>query len=151
MMKIYSKSENILLAGIILVAIILRFYLFDQWSLSNDELSALSRLQYESLNQCIRDGVKFNDFHPAGVEVFLWYWTGLFGSDVWVVRLPFVIMGICSVIMVYVLGKQWFNKNVALLSAASLAILEYPILFSQLARPYSPGLLFVLLYTYFWM
>jgi len=36
------------------------------------------------------------------------------------------------------------------LSAATLCVLEFPLLYSQIARPYSAGLLFTLLAAYFW-
>ncbi|MEN8225900.1 MAG: glycosyltransferase family 39 protein [Bacteroidota bacterium] len=144
------KIEHILLSLILLVAAFLRFYQYGSWSLSNDELSALARLQYGNFNDLIREGVMLIDFHPAGVQVFLWYWTKLFGFDVWVVRLPFVIFGVLSVYMIFLVGKQWFNEKVGLLAAATFAVLQYPVLYGQLARPYSPGLLFVLLTAWYW-
>jgi uncharacterized membrane protein len=144
------KHTNILLLLILIVAAFLRFYQFGTWSLSNDELSALSRLQFESFSDLIEHGVKLTDFHPAGVQVFLWYWVKLFGNDIWVVRLPFVVFGILSVYFVFLIGKRWFNETVGLLAAATFAVLQYPILYSQLARPYSPGLFFSLLTVWFW-
>ncbi len=144
------KHTNILLLLIIVVAAFLRFYQYGAWSLSNDELSALSRLQFDNFTDLINDGVKLTDFHPAGVQVFLWYWVKLFGNDVWVVRLPFAIFGILSVYFVFLIGKCWFNETVGLLAAATFTVLQYPILFSQLARPYSPGLFFGLATVWFW-
>src|SRR5690606_31293576 len=85
------------------------------------------------------------DTHPAGVQVFLFYWIKLFGISEAAVRLPFVIAGILSVLLVYLIAKRWFNETVALLSAAAIAFLEFPITYSQLARPYASGLLFSLL------
>ena len=144
------KHTRVLLMLILTVAAFLRFYHYGSWSLSNDELSALSRLRFDNFTDLIRFGVKESDFHPAGVEVFLWYWTRLFGNGVWVVRLPFVICGILSVYLIYLIGKRWFNESAGLLSAATFAVLQYPILYSQLARPYSPGLLFSLATVWFW-
>ncbi|HEY6162471.1 MAG TPA: glycosyltransferase family 39 protein [Bacteroidia bacterium] len=146
-MKRYS--EYIILALILLLAGILRFYHYADWSLTNDELSAITRLRAGSFHELITNGVR-PDFHPAGVQVFLYYWTKIFGNDVGVVRLPFVLCGILSVLYSYLVVKKWFNTTAAQLSALMLACLTYPILYSQLARPYSPGLLFVLMMVYHW-
>ncbi len=135
---------------IMIVATAMRFYSFAEWSLSNDELSALNRLQFDSFSEMIEQGVKLNDFHPAGVQVFLWFWTHLFGNSVWVVRLPFVICGILSVWFTWRIGKRWFGPATALFAAAALAFLQYPVLYSQLARPYAPGLLFALITVWYW-
>ncbi|HRZ76743.1 MAG TPA: hypothetical protein P5248_05210, partial [Bacteroidales bacterium] len=54
------------------------------YSFSNDELSALLRLQTTSFVTLIQQGV-VPDFHPAGVQVFLWIWVRLGGmSEEWV-------------------------------------------------------------------
>ncbi|MBI9039542.1 MAG: glycosyltransferase family 39 protein [Bacteroidales bacterium] len=67
-----------------------------------------------------------------------------------VVRLPFILSGIVSMYLVYLIGKKWFNKNTGLLSALSMAFLQFPLIYSQLARLYSPGLLFSLATVWFW-
>ena len=110
----------------------------------------MHRLQFDSFGEMIEKGVKLTDFHPAGVQTFLYFWTKLFGFSEASVRLPFIIGGIISVYFVYLIGKKWFNKNTGLLSALSMAFLQFPLLYSQLARPYSPGLLFSLATVWCW-
>nr|NQU89093.1 glycosyltransferase family 39 protein [Bacteroidota bacterium] len=144
------RVENRLFWIIMVVAAVLRFNHYAGWSLSNDELSALNRLNFDTFSEMIRQGVMLGDFHPAGVQSFLWIWTKAFGNEVWVVRLPFVIFGIISVYFVYLIGKKWFGITTALFAMAAMTCLEYPILYSQLARPYSPGLLFSLVTVWFW-
>lgn len=146
---IEKRTERILLFIILLTGGTLRLYNYAGFSLSNDELSALARLRFNSFSELIEKGVK-TDFHPAGVQVFLFYWTKFFGISENAVRLPFVIMGIASVYLVYLIGKKWFNVAAGLLAAATLCVLEFPILYSQIARPYSPGLFFTLLAAYSW-
>ena len=125
----------------------MRFYHFADWSLSNDELSALSRLQFENLSSVIENGVRLDDMHPMGVQVFLWFWTKLFGITPFVVRLPFVILGCLSLVLFYLIAKEWIGYNRALIALAIFACSQFPILYSQLARPYSPGLFFSLLFV----
>ena len=63
-----------MLLWILAIAAILRLSGLTAFSLSNDELSALARLQYDSVSTVITEGV-YTDFHPAGVQLFLYYWT----------------------------------------------------------------------------
>jgi hypothetical protein len=70
-MAIMKKNRNyIILFLITLAAAFLRFYKLGDFSLSNDELSALNRLQFSNFHDLITKGV-MPDFHPALVQVFL--------------------------------------------------------------------------------
>ena len=71
---------------VLLVAAVLRFYNYADWSMSNDELSALTRLQFDSFGEMIQKGVRDNDMHPMGVQSFLWVWTHWFGLNETAVR-----------------------------------------------------------------
>ena len=142
--------DYLLLGVIIVVAAMLRLWKLGQVPFMHDEFSALFRLKFDSFRDLIQYGVTESDSHPAGVQVFLYYWTQLVGwNELWV-KLPFALMGIASVGLVYVIGQQWFNRKAGLLAAAFFAVSQLTVFYSQLARPYAPGLFFVLLTTYFW-
>lgn len=143
-------GEKIALLIILIVAAVLRFYNFSDFSLSNDELSALSRLNYDSFYDLIMEAVRI-DGHPPAAQVLLWYLTRWFGDSVFVVRLPFVLAGIASVYFVFRLGKEWISTTAGLLVAAFFATLAFPILYSRLARPYALGMLFVSMASLFWV
>ncbi len=150
MRELIKKYPWQLLSGLVLlVGAILRLYDFNAWSLSNDELSALNRIRFSSMSQLLDQGVRL-DFHPAGVQVFLYLYTKIFGLQPFMIRLPFVLAGIASVWLTYLIGKQWFSKTTGLISAMFLAFLPYLLLYSQLARPYSFGLVFTLAAAYYW-
>lgn len=134
--------DNTLLILILCVGFAMRFYHFSEWSLTNDELSALSRLQFDNLSSVIEKGVRLDDMHPMGVQVFLWYWTKFFGITPFAVRLPFVILGCLSLGLFYLIAKDWVGTNRALIALSIFACSQFPILYSQLARPYAPGLFF---------
>lgn len=144
-----SATDQLLLIIILLTGSVLRLYHFSTWSLSNDELSALSRLQFPSLASVIENGVKIDDMHPPGVQIFLYFLTKWFGNSVFVVRLPFVLTGIASIYIFFLLAARWLNNKGALIATALFSSLIFPVLYSQLARPYSFGLLFTLLNVYF--
>lgn len=112
--------------------------------LTYDELSALCRLDYESVGDLMTHAVRLGDVHPGGVQLFLWLWCGLFGTAGWVVRLPFVAMGIASIWLIYVVGRRLFGEWPALLPTAYVALSQYTVYYSLMARPYAAGLFFML-------
>lgn len=142
--KIKLRNNRIILMGILLVAGILRLYNFSELQFFHDEYSAIVRTSYSNIDDLITLGV-LPDFHPAGIQVFLFYWVQLFGTATWVVKLPFVLMSIASIYIVYVVVKRWSNETAGLISAAFLATTQYAILYGIYARPYSSGLFFTLL------
>lgn len=141
---------NVILLIIIVVAAVVRLWKLGSVPFMHDEFSALIRTGYDNFHDLIRDGVMLNDMHPAGVQVFLYYWVKIFGWNEFWLKLPFALMGIVSVYLTYVVANQWFNKNVGLLSAALVSVSQLFLLYSQLIRPYTPGLFFILLFIYFW-
>lgn len=145
-MKLSNKT---ILFLILLVAASLRFFNYNEIPFTHDEFSALFRLNFNSFLELIEKGVKI-DGHPAGIQVFLYYWTKLFGKSEWIVKLPFTIFGIFSVYLIYVIAKKWFNESVGLISSAFLASIQYTVMYSQIARPYISGLFFSLLMVLFW-
>lgn len=146
----FQKFEirDVIASIFILIGALLRFYDFDQWSLTNDELSAISRTYFGSFSELIDKGI-WVDGHPALIQIFEFYWIQLFGNSVFAVRLPFVLMGIGSCIYFYRLLAHWLNKNAALLGL-SLFIPNYLfVLYSQIARPYIAGLFFVVAFSFY--
>jgi 4-amino-4-deoxy-L-arabinose transferase-like glycosyltransferase len=142
-------SDKFILLVILLAAAAMRFYQLGSISLSNDELSAMTRARYGSVAEVIDKGVMI-DYHPAGVELFIYVWMKLFGDNAWIFRLPFVLFSLGSIYLIWRIGKCWFSSLAGLLGAAFFAVLEYPLLYSQLARMYSPGLFFSLLTVLYW-
>ena len=143
------KWDYIIIGVILLVAAVLRLWKLGQVPFMHDEFSALLRTRFNNFHDFIQQGI-MPESHPIGVEGFLWLWVRIFGwSEFWV-KLPFALMGIGSVYLVFLIGRQWFNRKVALFSAAFFAVSQFTVFYSQLARPYSAGLFFVLLMAYFW-
>ena len=144
-----KRMDYILLGVIMLVAAVLRLWKLGQVPFMHDEFSALLRTRFSNFHEFIQQGV-MPDSHPIGVQLFLWGWVKLFGWNEFWVKLPFVLMGIASIYLIYIIGRQWFNRKVGLFSAAFFAVSQFTIFYSQLARPYSAGLFFVLLMAVFW-
>ena len=143
------KVDYLLIGVIIAVAAVLRLWKLGQVPFMHDEFSALLRTRFDNFHDFIQQGI-MPDSHPIGVQLFLWFWVKLFGMSEFWVKLPFALMGIGSVYLVYLIGRQWFNRNVGLFAAAFFAVSQLTVFYSQLARPYSAGLFFVLLMAWFW-
>lgn len=141
--KLSSLQEKLILAGILLYGLFLRVYKFPQIGFTHDELSALTRLHHANLSDLLEKGVKI-DGHPAGAQVLLYYWTGIFGESEIAVKLPFIVFGLASIYLIYLIAKRWFSSTSGLLAAAIYSVIQYSIYHDQTARPYAMGAFFVL-------
>jgi hypothetical protein len=148
--KTNISTNTLLLFFILLLGAILRFWNFPNIPYMHDELSALGRTQYNSVRDVITYGVEINDTHPPGVQLFLYFWTSLFGTNEMVVKFPFILCGLFSILLAYKISKKWFNASVALIVASFMATIQYMVMYSQLIRPYSSGVLFCMLMVYCW-
>lgn len=146
----YGWVNTAALLLILLTAAGLRLWDFAALPFMHDEFSALFRTHYDTFSELIKLGVMQNDSHPAGVQVFLYYWTKLFGFNACWVKLPFALSGIVAVWLVFLLGRDWFNETTGLFAASCMAVMQFFVFYSQLARPYAAGLFAVLLLAYFW-
>lgn len=77
------------------------------------------------------------DFHPNGYFAILWVWGHLFGFSEISVRMPSVIFGVLTIVMVYLIGKKFFSEKTGLIAAILLATAPLHIYYSQEARMYS--------------
>jgi len=144
------KLDNrLVLILIMLVAVALRFYNLFEIPLTHDEFSAIFRTRFSSFLELIQQGV-VKDGHPAGVQVFLYYWVKVFGEVDWIIKIPFLLCGVVSVFLVYKIGSLWFNETTGLLSAAVICSTQFTVMYSQIARPYSSGLFLSLAMVYLW-
>lgn len=146
----YPGFDKVMLFIIVAAGAVLRFWDYPNLPYSFDEFSALFRTRFDNLGDLINYGVKTTDTHPPGVQVFMYFWTKIFGESEMAVKLPFIIFGLLAIIYAFKIGKLWFNATVGLFAALFLSVLQYPITYSQFARPYASGLFFSLLMVWFW-
>ena len=144
------KKNSIILLFIIVLGVFLRLYGIWNFSFMHDELSVVGRLHFDTFSDLIEKGVKTGDTHPAGIQVFLWLWTKVFGISELSLRLPFILMGISCIHLMYILTKKWFNATAGLFAAGVFAVSQYTIIYSIIARPYIAGLFFILLLLIIW-
>ncbi len=139
-LKKYTKYEY-LFWGILVVAFLLRFFDLFNIPFTHDEFSTLFRTNFSSFSELIEKGVKI-DAHPAGLQVFIYYYKQVFGTSTWVIKMPFLLFGLLSVYLVFKIYRNWFNLTIAYVAAAFMASIQFTVMYSQIARPYSSGLFF---------
>ena len=93
----------------------------------------------------------FREPHPPAYYIMGWAWTRVAGTELWVLRLPSVLLGAASIFLVYALGVRTGGRAVGLLAALLLAFHGQHILYSQFARMYVPGTFLALLSALLWM
>lgn len=109
-----------------------------------DEVSALSRMNFDGFQALIRDGVAV-DAHPAFAQVFLYYWTKLFGTSEFIVKLPSYFCGALTMLLSYRLWRSVYGHIPTLAVLVIVALGQYFTLYFSLARPYAYGTFFVIL------
>ncbi|MBW6490245.1 MAG: glycosyltransferase family 39 protein [Lentimicrobium sp.] len=144
----FGRSFQIWTIVIVLLGLLLRVYNLG-FSYSNDELSALSRVRFDSFAELVRNGF-YVDGHPGGIQVFLYYWVRVFGMNEWAVRIPFALVSTLGIWFTIKVFSRWFGPSAGLLSGAFVAFLVFPVLYSQIARPYGPGLTFCMIMVWYW-
>ncbi len=147
MLSLKNNIQKYLIWLVLLIAAALRLYNFNLLPLQNDELSALYRLRFDGIFELIQYGV-IPDGHPAGVQIFLYYYTIIFGTNEMVIKAPFVCCSLLSIYVAYLFFTNIFNDRVALAVAAFMATSQIFISHSITIRPYSFGIFFTLLVAY---
>ena len=139
----FVQKHYILLFLIIIVVLgsILRFKgltFNDHWldELYSADFSDPSR----SFNSMLK--ITLEDIHPPVYQTLLWLWYKVFGFSEYAGRFLSAIIGTLSIVTIYLLGKELFNKHVGLYAALLTSVNIFLIQYSQETRSY--GLFFLL-------
>ena len=139
----YVKN-NIIPLGLIItliVGIVLRFKGLTFQSYWIDELFSVTVSNPSNSFSYMYDRT-VTDVHPPLYQSLLWGWYHIFGFNEFSGRSLSAIIGSIGIFAVYLLGKEFFNKEVGLYAAILASINHFLIFFSQETRSYS--LLFLL-------
>jgi len=146
----YAKEHStaIILIIIVLLGSLLRIKGLTYQSYWLDELYSVD-FSSPTHNLGTMLSLTLNDLHPPLYQTLLWVLYHLFGYSELVGKMFSAIMGILSVIAIYFLGKELFNKQIGLYASFFAATNYFLIYYSQETRSYSLLLLFsIISYTY---
>jgi hypothetical protein len=144
------NSEILAQTLILVVAACALFWQYPHLQFTHDELSALQRTQFESFGELIDKGIRI-DGHPAGVQTFLYYYAPLVNYSSWALKLPFSLLALGSIVLVFAIAKAIKQQAAGIYTGAIMAVSQYFIYYGQITRPYEAGLFFSLLSAWFWM
>ncbi len=136
-----------MIVWILILATILRLITLNQ-SLWFDEANNVLSAKNLSFWHFVT-GYPLGDFHPPGYFALLWVWSHLFGFSEIAVRLPSVLLGLGTIYLTYLLGRELFSRRVGVLAAFFIAIGPLDVYYSQEARMYSLAAFAVTLSFYF--
>ena len=90
--------------------------------------------------------------HPPGYFALMWFWTKLAGTGLTALRMPSVVFGVASVILIFVLAVDLYrNAAIGVIAAALLALNGHQLRWMQAARMYEMALLLGLISTWLWV
>jgi hypothetical protein len=143
----FSK-EHIVFIVILTTCALLRLFPLFEYQFTYDELSGLERTQFSSFDELIEKGVKI-DAHPFLVQLVIFCTIKLFGYITWIVKLPFILCSLGSIVYAYLFGLRNFSKQAGLLAAAVLGFSLIFVFYAPIARMYVTGVFFSMALLYY--
>src|SRR5690554_7606707 len=138
MTRLRSRKTLLALAGIILLATILRVVNLTGRTLWYDEAFAMLFAQagwdvmVDGTLTPVESGAA--DVHPLLYYELLHIWIRIFGSSVAAVRLLSAVLGTLTVLAAYILARDWFGVHGGLAAALITAIAPFHVQYSQETR-----------------
>ena len=129
--------------GVMALAVLLRFFALGKDSLWFDEVLS-ANISHGGLAAVFQASTTLDgmNFHPPLYHLILHFWMLVFGQSDPALRSLSAIFGTLSVLLVYKVGTELFDRKTGLVAALLLAVSPFAIYYSQEVRPYS---LFMLL------
>lgn len=131
--------------SLLVIGLVFRFLFMYYQGLSNDELSAWKRTEFNDWNAFWQLGVKAGDMHPVFYQALLWGWVRIFGDSELALRSTSILFYTLNSWLIYRISVRFFSKQVGLAVIALYAGLAFTIINSVFARPYNSGTFFLLL------
>jgi mannosyltransferase len=138
---VLSRSRYMqLLLSLTLIGFFLRFYNLGNNSLWLDEASTLT-IAVKTIPG-IWQATTSGEFNPP-----LFYWVEhamlMFGNTEVILRFIPALLGFLTIPLIYLVGREFVDRNVGIIAAAAFAFSPFLIYYSQEARAYSMMLFFV--------
>jgi hypothetical protein len=126
-----------ILAAIVLLSAMLRFYKLGEWSMWIDEIYTINRAQIHFSDPVrILQNLPTTLWLPLSV-IFTNIFLQLFGVTEWSARLASVMIGIVSIPILYLFVRKMLGVGTALIFAGLLALSPWHLFWSQNARFYT--------------
>jgi mannosyltransferase len=141
-------KENILLFILLIIGFILRIINLNKNSYWVDESISINQV----MNSFFKNiSLVANDVHPPLYNIILWVWTRIFGFSEFSTRFLSVIFSVLSILILYLIVKKLFSKDIAIYSTIILVFSKVHIYYAQETRMYSLLIFLSLLSMYYFI
>ena len=132
--KAGARHTHRWLAGIVLLGLILRLIRLGTHAFWQDEVHNL--VKAEHLKEVVFHGELVSNHPPLPtVLLVMWRVAGLWQNE-WTIRMLPVVIGVCTIVAVYAVGKQFFGSRAGLCAAFLLAVSPFHVVHSQDLKEY---------------
>lgn len=128
-----SKSEWLIIFGLVTITILLRIFNLENLSPYTDEYIHLNAAKQ------VLHGVPLNSIYQRGMFIVtlpVSFFFGLFGAEIWVARLPGVLFNALAIVPLYLITRK-INRPIAVLSCLLYATNPWTIAISRNVREYA--------------
>jgi len=116
-----------------LIAIVVLGFVLRIWNL--DYLQGTDNFNILAAKALYQNGT-FSYDRGIHITYMVYFLFKIFGAELWVARIPMILMGLLSVFLIYILGKM-FSKKTGIIASFLLAISPVAIEKSTFVREYS--------------
>jgi mannosyltransferase len=125
-----------IVAGLTLLAAVLRFATLGVQSYHHDEIVTASRILRDGFGHAM-DAVGFSESAPPLYYALAWAWTQVTGTGEFGLRSISALAGVATVPVVYLAALELRGRRAGLMAAALVAVNPMLLWYSQEARAYS--------------
>ncbi len=125
-----------IVAGLTLLAAVLRFATLGVQAYHHDEIVTASRVLRGSFPHAM-DAVGFSESAPPLYYALAWVWTQVTGTGEYGLRSLSAVAGVATVPVAYLLGLELRGRRAGLMAAALVAVNPMLLWYSQEARGYA--------------
>jgi mannosyltransferase len=125
-----------IVAGLTVLAAVLRFATLGVQSYHHDEVVTASRILRDGFGHAM-DAVGFSESAPPLYYALAWVWTQVTGTDEYGLRSLSALAGVATVPVAYLFGQALRDRRTGIAAAALVAVNPMLLWYSQEARAYS--------------
>jgi mannosyltransferase len=133
--RTFCRSDFFVLSAICVLGVFLRFYHISYLSLWGDEV--FSRFYYQTGLRFMWTEGLHSESSPPLYYMAVGAWVNLFGSSEAALRSLSAVASTAAIPLVYVLGRELFDRKHGLIAAALFALSAAEIYYAQEARSYA--------------
>lgn len=124
--KVIKKQQALGIIIIFLIFLSLRLYHLGFHDFWYDEIGTIGYAQYP-----------WGNWNAPLYWIFLHYWVKIFGISEFSLRFPSLLFSFLSVVLIFLLGKELFNKKVGILASLLIGLSPFHLWYAQEACDYS--------------